>query len=488
MNDAGNKSLFRRLAALLVVSLGAGIVIGSGAGGSAGSSGSASATAVRVVVPGLADVVGGAVSSAEPAQSRGGFRYPEDGSLLSIASFDASAAATQGGLGSQAAVNIFEVSIFGGEITVGGVASRAQARVEADGVTTDSVGSTITALTVLGEQHAPTPGGQIAVADWGVVDVGATENDGEPNRRQIVFRSLRLTLIADHAGYPAGTELTIGTTVAELQASEQPTQPATTAAAPTAKPKPQPPGARTKPNRAADQKRKRRGPANSDGIPFGPLDLDVERQLTKDGYVFPIFGQANFSSTFGAARANTGWHHGTDIFAPFGAPVLAIANGTLFSVGWNKVGGYRLWLRDRAGNQFYYAHLAAYSPLARNGREVRAGQVIGYNGNTGDAQGTPFHVHFEFHPVSLLPMGYDGVVDPYPLLIAWRRVEDVALLAGTGWAPPVPATATAPQPGAFLLESTDISSASGLEPGALERVMVPSRGTDNGCTECERIP
>ena len=49
----------------------------------------------------------------------------------------------------------------------------------------------------------------------------------------------------------------------------------------------------------------------------------------------------------------------------------------MFSVGWNDIGGWRLWLRDRAGNEFYYAHLSAYSPLAVNGRQVKAGDVLG---------------------------------------------------------------------------------------------------------------
>ena len=40
----------------------------------------------------------------------------------------------------------------------------------------------------------------------------------------------------------------------------------------------------------------------------------------------------------------------------------------MFSVGWNDIGGWRLWLRDLTGNEFYYAHLSAYSPLAVNGR------------------------------------------------------------------------------------------------------------------------
>ena len=98
--------------------------------------------------------------------------------------------------------------------------------------------------------------------------------------------------------------------------------------------------------------------------------------------------------------------------------------------------------------------------------------MIGFVGNTGDAQSTPYHLHFEIHPVGLLPLGYDGVVNSFPYLSAWRRLQDISFAAGRGWAPPAPASATAPWPAAVLLGSTDISSASGLEPGSLERALV----------------
>ena len=207
------------------------------------------------------------------------------------------------------------------------------------------------------------------------------------------------------------------------------------------------------------------------GSAFRLPPTDVSAPLSPAGYVFPVYGPSSFTDTFRAPRAGVGWHHGEDIFAPLGAPLLAVADGTIFSVGWNDRGGYRLWLRDRQGNQFYYAHLSAFSPLAVDGNEVKAGAVIGFVGNTGDAQTTPYHLHFEIHPVGLLPMGYDGVVNAFPYLSAWRRLQDVSFAAGRGWAPPVPATATAPRPAAVLLGSTDISSASGLEPGSLERAL-----------------
>ena len=210
---------------------------------------------------------------------------------------------------------------------------------------------------------------------------------------------------------------------------------------------------------------------NKPGSVFRIPPTDVSAPISPKGYVFPVYGGSSFADTFGAARAGVVWHHGQDIFAPLGTPLLAVADGTVFSVGWNDLGGYRLWLRDRQGNQFYYAHLSAFSPLALDGNEVKAGDVVGFVGNTGDAQTTPYHLHFEIHPVGLLPLGYDGVVNPMPYLLAWRRLEDITFAAGRGWAPPVPSNATAPRPAAILLGSTDISSASGLDPGSLDRAL-----------------
>jgi hypothetical protein len=203
----------------------------------------------------------------------------------------------------------------------------------------------------------------------------------------------------------------------------------------------------------------------------------VTAQLSNGGYVFPVYGPASFGDTFGAYRGDVAgnWHHGEDIFAPLGTPLLAVSDGTVFSVGWNDIGGWRLWLHDRVGNEFYYAHLSAYSPLAVNGRQVKAGDVLGFMGKTGDAEFSAVHLHFEIHPVSLLAQGYDGAVAPYPFLNAWRRAQDVSFDAGRAYLPSGgPGSARngiAPPVGAMLLEASDISGASGLSPGALEATL-----------------
>jgi len=184
------------------------------------------------------------------------------------------------------------------------------------------------------------------------------------------------------------------------------------------------------------------------------LPTAITPRLGETGYVFPVYGPVAWGDTFGAARSDTpgGWHHGDDLFAPLGTPVLAVANGLVFSVGLERLGGKRLWLRDERGNEFYYAHLSAYSPLAVDGAIVRAGDVLGFVGDTGDAVGTPYHLHFEVHPVGLLDRGYDGAVDPTPYLRSWRHVRYLNFEAGADWRPAVLA-ANAPRAGAVLVRA-----------------------------------
>ena len=141
-------------------------------------------------------------------------------------------------------------------------------------------------------------------------------------------------------------------------------------------------------------------------------------------YVFPVDGGASYGDTYGANRSDIydGWHHGDDLFAPLGTPVVAVATGTLSLVGWNELGGWRLWLTDGKGNSFYYAHLAGYARWILKHHQVRAGQVLGFLGRTGDAFTTTPHLHFEVHPhqPAFVKLGYDGAVDPTTYLHKWK--------------------------------------------------------------------
>ena len=109
-----------------------------------------------------------------------------------------------------------------------------------------------------------------------------------------------------------------------------------------------------------------------------------------------------------------------------------------------------------------------------NGAIVNAGDVLGFVGDTGDAEGTPYHLHFEVHPAGLLQRGYDGAVDPTKYLDAWRHVQDLRYGDMAGWTPRA-VSAAAPKAGAVLLRSTDISTASGLDLASVARVLAPAR-------------
>ena len=308
------------------------------------------------------------------------------------------------------------------------------------------------------------PNLRLQLADWGTLTVLAqtTAQPGgdTPGFHGFVY-ALDVRLTADHGGLPAGTEILVGYADAAAQASKPP-------------PLPKPPTLTAPGSGAPRAKHKAPEPTGK----LGPIQNPprITPKLTAGGYVFPVYGASSFIDTFGAFRGDIagGWHHGDDIFAPLGAPLLACASGTVFSVGWNKIGGNRLWIRDDAGNEFYYAHLSAFSPLAQNGAVVKPGDVIGFVGNTGDARGTPFHLHFEVHPVGLLSLGYDGAVDPTTYLTAWRRLQDVPITAAGAWAPTPPPGTVAPKAAAVLLQVSDLSSASGLDPASLRRVLAPS--------------
>jgi hypothetical protein len=75
----------------------------------------------------------------------------------------------------------------------------------------------------------------------------------------------------------------------------------------------------------------------------------------------------------------------------------------------------------------------------------------------------------------MVGLGYDGVVAPYPFLVAWRRLADVSFAAGRIYIPSGPNAPTLPPPGAVLLQAEDIASYSGLVPGALERALEKKR-------------
>ncbi len=142
-----------------------------------------------------------------------------------------------------------------------------------------------------------------------------------------------------------------------------------------------------------------RGSSGGGGWNIGPVN----------GLYFPVAGPHSFVNDWGAPRAVGRTHKGCDVMANYGTPCVAITSGVVEQRSGGNAGLY-IALHGDNGHLYYYMHLQGFAASGR----VRAGQVIGYVGDTGNARGCP-HLHFEWHP------NHGGPVNPYPLLVALDR-------------------------------------------------------------------
>jgi murein DD-endopeptidase MepM/ murein hydrolase activator NlpD len=478
------------VAALAAGCLALSAAVSSGETVAAEATAKAAASGITVIVPGASGGSAGSVAAPPDAATGGSLAYPSDGSAVQAPSVTASALATKGPKATgSASVDVSSVSLFGGEITLASAAARAKALVKGWSAAANVSGSSVQGLVVLGQPVEAAPNVSVPAGDWGQVSVLEQSTEGAVaegrNGLTTSLVAVRVRLTKEHGGLPAGSEIVIG----RVEATAQPPPPDAATARPTSRTSTVAP--RTTRPRPVTTTRREPGRNRPTRPVIRRAPPALTPPLTAGGYVFPVYGPSSWSDTFGAPRAApVAWHHGIDIFAALGAPLLAVADGTLFSVGWNDLGGYRLWLQDTEGNEFYYAHLSAFSTLAVEGAQVKAGDVIGFVGSTGDAEGTPYHLHFEIHPVSLKSQGYDAsAVNPTTYLLAWQKLKDVPIVGVAGWAAPIAPESRAPRPGAILLQVTDISSASGLEPGSLRRVLrAPRSLTGNGGLASIRPP
>lgn len=115
------------------------------------------------------------------------------------------------------------------------------------------------------------------------------------------------------------------------------------------------------------------------------------------------------ADTWGAPRGTGRRHEGQDIFAPKGTPVLSATSGFVYNIGENNLGGQTVSVIGAGGRVYYYAHLDKYAPGLVEGDRVTTRTVLGYVGTTGNAQGTPPHLHFGIYTGS-------GAINPLPLL------------------------------------------------------------------------
>ena len=132
----------------------------------------------------------------------------------------------------------------------------------------------------------------------------------------------------------------------------------------------------------------RTGTGGAGSIPMGVLNGEIYI----DSIICPMPGSA-YGDSWGAPRSGGRRHEGVDMLAPMGTPIYAVVSGTV-SFSQNRLGGNAVSLVGDNGNRYYYAHLSQYEGASRR---VNQGEVIGYNGDTGNATGVP-HLHFEVHP------------------------------------------------------------------------------------------
>ena len=146
----------------------------------------------------------------------------------------------------------------------------------------------------------------------------------------------------------------------------------------------------------------------------------IVEELRSRDLLLPVEGisASQLHDTYNDARSGGRVHDAIDIHAPRGTPVLATTDGVVLKLHWGERGGNSLYELDADGRtRYYYAHLDRYAVGINEGVRVSRGQVIGYVGDTGNAQPGDYHLHFAIailHDVSRWWTGDN--VNPYDVL------------------------------------------------------------------------
>ncbi len=114
----------------------------------------------------------------------------------------------------------------------------------------------------------------------------------------------------------------------------------------------------------------------------GSYGMKVFLPIAKN-YSFSHYKDFGASRSYGFSRT----HLGNDLMGSIGTPIIAVETGTIFHLGWNQYGGWRIGIRSLDGKRYYYyAHMRKNHPYVQGleeGMVVNAGDVIGYLGMTG---------------------------------------------------------------------------------------------------------
>lgn len=143
----------------------------------------------------------------------------------------------------------------------------------------------------------------------------------------------------------------------------------------------------------------------------------ITRMPPPDALPVPVEGvpASRVADTWGAPRGRDRRHQGVDIFAPRGTVVRSTTRGVVVSVREGGLGGRQVWVLGPARQRHYYAHLDTWAEGLAAGDVVWPGDALGGVGNSGNARGTPTHLHYGVY-------GDTGALDPLPLLRAGASV------------------------------------------------------------------
>ena len=138
----------------------------------------------------------------------------------------------------------------------------------------------------------------------------------------------------------------------------------------------------------------------------------------------PAVRMRRLVDSWGGRRSGGRRHEGIDIFAPKEAPVASTTRGLVVRVGTNRLGGRIVAVLGPGLEWHYYAHLDRYGAF-HEGDIVHAGDVIGYVGNTGNARGTPPHLHYGIYRGGVAENPYPRVAAVAANVLAARKTNRV---------------------------------------------------------------
>lgn len=153
------------------------------------------------------------------------------------------------------------------------------------------------------------------------------------------------------------------------------------------------------------------------------VNHDIEKNITCFPIALEYTEDIYFEDSFGAYREN-GRHDGCDIMyeknVPGVVPIVSATDGTITNLGWLYLGGYRVGITSEEGIYYYYAHFDSCVPSLYVGKKIKAGELLGFMGNTGEGEeGTkgkfPVHLHFGIYIMD--NEGSEESVNPYPFLL-----------------------------------------------------------------------